>query len=137
MVDDLFGIELLAQIGQGGQGVVFKGLLHSLPVAIKVRLRRGWAGGRAALREGGGQAGTGLTERLPGDALRICIHIRICICMLPARSCTLHSPPAGARWQVPACMALRFPACVLMRMVGCHFIMHVCVLAWHGMAGGA
>lgn len=30
------GVELLKQIGQGGQGVVFCGLLHGLEVAIKV-----------------------------------------------------------------------------------------------------
>ena len=43
------GVELLKQIGQGGQGVVFCGTLHGLEVAIKVR--RGLAGrGRAGER---------------------------------------------------------------------------------------
>ncbi|KAG2431409.1 hypothetical protein HXX76_009424 [Chlamydomonas incerta] len=34
--DDVNGVELLKQIGQGGQGVVFCGTLHGLEVAIKV-----------------------------------------------------------------------------------------------------
>ncbi|KAG2482119.1 hypothetical protein HYH03_018926 [Edaphochlamys debaryana] len=34
--DDLAGVELLRQIGQGGQGVVFCGTLHGLEVAVKV-----------------------------------------------------------------------------------------------------
>ncbi len=44
LADDVAGVELLKQIGQGGQGVVFCGLLHGLEVAIKVGAEngRGW-----------------------------------------------------------------------------------------------
>lgn len=37
VADDIYAVELVAEIGRGGQGVVYKGLLHGLPVAIKVR----------------------------------------------------------------------------------------------------
>ncbi len=33
---DLRGLELLQQAGRGGQGVVYRGRLHGLPVAVKV-----------------------------------------------------------------------------------------------------
>ncbi len=35
-IDDLYSIRLRETVGQGGQGVVFRGLMHSLEVAVKV-----------------------------------------------------------------------------------------------------
>jgi hypothetical protein len=36
-IDDLYSILLRETVGQGGQGVVFRGLMHGLEVAVKVR----------------------------------------------------------------------------------------------------
>ncbi|EFJ39005.1 hypothetical protein VOLCADRAFT_101449 [Volvox carteri f. nagariensis] len=35
-IDDLYSIRLKETVGQGGQGVVFRGLMHGLEVAVKV-----------------------------------------------------------------------------------------------------
>jgi hypothetical protein len=42
-IDDLYSIRLHETIGQGGQGVVFRGLMHGLEVAVKVGRRSSFA----------------------------------------------------------------------------------------------
>ncbi|GLI59525.1 hypothetical protein VaNZ11_001411 [Volvox africanus] len=70
-IDDLYSIRLRETVGQGGQGVVFRGLMHGLEVAVKV-VAKDMPGAliakvqqqqqqqaTAASRRGGGGAGGG------------------------------------------------------------------------------
>lgn len=52
--DDLYSVRLLETVGQGGQGVVFRGLLHGMEVAVKVVAKDPVPGQAAAAALGAG-----------------------------------------------------------------------------------